>query len=138
MANNKGSPQPQFGDIFSPEKADPPPKPLALLAAQMTHERCQTNPVSPSVQRMLDDLPPKIKTQKLQAEYMRILDRLAANWAHPGVLKDYFDDLLFESRSERSGLSFEAVVELTELKEYVMRVKVRRPTTVWDQAFGLV
>ena len=63
-----------------PDKAQPPPGPLALLAAQIG----STRPAPTlAVQGMLAALPPHLATRSLQADQPRVLERLAAIWREP-------------------------------------------------------
>jgi hypothetical protein len=131
--------QRNFGGIRFPERTEPAPGPLSLLAAQMAAEQAQhAAPLLPAVQRMLDDLPPRVKTRQLQAHNVRALERIAAKWGHGAGLLDLIDELIFEGKTGRNGFSFDAIVELTELKEYALRTRLRSRATVWDEALGLV
>jgi hypothetical protein len=93
---------------------------------------------SPSVVRMLADLPPTVRTTALQRRYMHVLDRLAQRWHDPRELKRLLDELIFESEQQRSGMSFDAIVELAEFNDYVKRAKLNSRPSIWDQAYGLV
>ena len=135
---NPHHPQTQrnFGGLRFPDIVEPPPGPLAILSVQLAQEE-KVHPASPAVSRILADLPSRIRTKVLQKNYMPILDRIAQRWNDPLALRQLFDELIFESRHGRNGLSFEAIVELTELNEYVKRVRCRDRPSVWDQALGL-
>lgn len=129
-----------FGGIRFPDQFEPPPGPLSVLAGELAREQKpgQGEPATPAVRRMLSDLPARVRTQALQKRYMRVLEQLARQWDSPRDLRRLFDELIFESRQgNRAGLSFDAIVELTELNDYVKRVKFRERPSVWDQALGL-
>ncbi|XVJ70530.1 MAG: hypothetical protein HEQ39_13500 [Rhizobacter sp.] len=127
----------RFGGIRFPDHREPPPGPLAQLRAAWAKEAAP--PVlSVRAKKMLSDLSPRIKTKVLQHHYAHVLERLAAVWQDPRSLRDLFDDFIFEGPSGRSGLSFAAIVELTELKEFCMRVRFSERPSIWDEALGLV
>ena len=135
---NPHQPQPQrnFGGLRFPDIVEPPPGPLTILSAQLAKEE-KAPPASPAVSRILADLPARVRTKVLQKNYMHVLDRIAQRWSDPVALRQLFDELIFESQHGRSGLSFDAIVELTEFNEYVKRVRFRDRPSVWDQALGL-
>ncbi len=126
-----------FGGLRFPDIAEPPPGPLSVLATELAQEKPSLEP-SYAVSQMLEGLPRHLRTQVLQKSYMGILERLAQCWQNPHALRQLFDDLIFESRTSRCGLSFEAIVELTELQDHVKRAKFRDRPSVWDEALGLV
>lgn len=126
----------RFGGISFPDHSEPQPGPLSLLADQIKETQSPPAP-SPAVAHMLKELPPKIRTVVLQRRYMYVLDRLAQRWQNPRELRKLFDELIFESEHNRNGLSFDAIVELTEFNDYVKRVKLRNRPSIWDEAFGL-
>lgn len=123
-----------FGGIRFPDREPPAPGPLTLLARQLVPP---APPSTPSVQRMLAALPPHLATRRLEAGHPRVLERLAAVWRDPRALRETFDELMFESGPSRQCLDFEAVVELTELKDYVIRNLYGHRASVWDEALGL-
>ncbi len=139
MATPKNPLPRNFGGIRFPDQFEPPPGPLSMLAGELARERqAQAEPVAPAVRRMLSDLPARVRTAALQKRYMRVLEQLAREWDSPRDLRRLFDELIFESRQgNRTGLSFEAIVELTELHDYVKRVKFKERPSVWDEALGL-
>lgn len=126
-----------FGGITFPDLCEPKPGPLSLMAQQNKVTHLAPTP-SPSVVRMLADLPPTVRTTALQRRYMHVLDRLAQRWHDPRELKRLLDELIFESEQHRSGLSFDAIVELAEFNDYVKRAKLNSRPSIWDQAYGLV
>ena len=126
-----------FGGLTFPDLSDPMPGPLTLMAQQ--HKSSQPPPVlSPAVAKMLKDLPPNLKTNALQRRHMHVLDRISQRWNNPMELKRLLDELIFESEQNRSGLNFDAIVELAEFNDYVKRVKLNSRPSIWDQAYGLV
>lgn len=128
-----------FGGIRFPDQGEPPPGPLSQLASELAQQRRdEGEPVSATVRGMLADLPGHLRTQVLQKRYMRVLERVAQRWDSPRALRQLFEDLIFESQQRRSEMCFEAIVELTELNDYVKRVKFRERPSVWDEALGLV
>jgi hypothetical protein len=125
----------RFGRLRFPDHREPPPGPLALLALQL----CESNDERRfgATQRLLDDLPPELPTHELRSRHGALLDRIAATWHDGRALRRLFDDLMFDDGRSRRDLSFEAIVELTELKEYAMRVVHGERPSVWDEALGL-
>jgi hypothetical protein len=73
----------------------------------------------------------------LQENHMRILNRLAQRWNDPVALRHLLNELMFDDSPGCKGLSFDAIVELAELSDYVKRVKFRDRPSVWDTALGL-
>ncbi len=129
--------QRNFGGLRFPEIREPEPGPLSVLSRQFKAEEI-LEPPTPAVHRLLLELPPRIRTQVLQKKHMNILDRVARRWNDPMALQNLFKELIFDNAQGHNGLSFEAIVELTELNEYVRRIKLRDRPSVWDQALGLV
>jgi hypothetical protein len=127
----------RFGGLRFPDRREPPPGPLSQMRAAWARDAAQPA-LSLRAKSMLSDLSPRLKTQVLQRQYAPVLERLAAVWQDPRSLRNLFDDLIFEGASGRTGLTFEAIVELTELKEFVMRVRFGERASVWDEALGLV
>jgi hypothetical protein len=125
-----------FGGISFPDRSEPSPGPLSQLVNKMNAEQPPVPP-SPAVAKMLSELPPTIRTVVLQRRYMQVLDRLAQRWHNPRELKRLFEELIFETEENRYGLSFDAIVELTEFSEYVKRVRLKGRPSVWDEALGL-
>jgi hypothetical protein len=128
-----------FGGIRFPDQGEPPPGPLSRLASELAQQRADDGgTMSPAVRGLLADLPSHLRTQVLQKRYMHVLEKVAQRWDSPRALRQLFEDLVFESRRQGSGLSFDAIVELTELNDYIKRVKFRERPSVWDEALGLV
>ena len=126
-----------FGGLTFPDLSEPMPGPLSLMAQQQKSSQPPPTP-SPAVARMLKDLPPTLRTGALQRRSMHVLDRIAQRWQNPKELKRLLDELIFEGEQNRSGLSFDAIVELAEFNDYVKRAKLNSRPSIWDQAYGLV
>jgi hypothetical protein len=124
-----------FGGITFPNRSDQPAAPLGRRAALALQDSTLLPP--PAVTRMLDELPPSLNTHVLQARYMHVLARLAARWQDPWAMQQVFDELIFENHRFRDGLSFEAIVELTDLQDHVKRTRLKQPASIWEQALGL-
>lgn len=129
----------RFGGLRFSDRQEPAPGPLALLARQL-RESANTSwpwPRAEATRRMLDDLPPDLPLTVMKARHADLLDRIAAVWHDGRSLRRMFDDLMFADGRSRRDLSFEAIVELTELKEYAMRVVHGERASVWDEVLGL-
>ena len=124
-----------IGGMRFPSRSAPPPGPLALLASQLKQE---PPPLSAAVRRLLEALPPRLSTQVLQREHPALLERVARASDSARELRLLTDEWMFSGGDRRSRLGFAAIVELTELKGYLLATRCRTRHSVWDHALGLV
>ncbi len=91
---------------------------------------------SVSTADMLASLPADVTTDELKAHHPAVLERLGRVWDEPRMLRRLVDELMFENQS--NAVSFEALVELTALKDHILRDKLGERPSLFDEAMGLV
>lgn len=127
-----------YGGIRFPDQTEPPPGPLARLAAEMKQQASQGHSASPAVKRMLADLPEHLYPRVLARNHPDVVEQIADAWKNARAARMLLDDLMFARPRSAPGFNFAEVAELTELAEHVQRVRLRDRPSVWDEAMGLV
>jgi hypothetical protein len=120
-----------FGGIHFPASSRPPLGPLGQLARQFK-ERQHLELPSRAAMRLLAELPAHLRMCVLRDRHAAVLNRLAMLWHDPHALRRVIDELIFEGPGGQNRLSFEVIVELSELNEFVALTRQRRPRSVWD------
>ena len=74
-------------------------------------------PLEARAQTLLKSLPKMLSLAFCAQHYPHLVNRLAAVWHDSPALVRYIDSLLLNDRGGRTGFAFEALAELTELRD---------------------
>jgi len=74
---------------------------------------------------------------RLAASFPRIVNRMAKLWKTPREMERYFEELLADTRGNRTGFALNILMELSTLKDFY-KAKVYPPAQrdVWDRQIG--
>jgi hypothetical protein len=84
----------------------------------------------------MKQLPPELAPVELAVQYPRILNRLARFWEIPGMIHEYFEDLLFAKRARRKGFAPNVKAEIIALCNYYRSLHPVDPahsSDLWDE-----
>lgn len=103
-------------------------------------------PLDARAQRLYASLPPALQPALTRERFPHVINRIAAEWEMPARFARLMDELLLDARGHRAGFPYEAVRELTALREHYLaalpsdapvrraaRGAARRPS-VWGPA----
>jgi hypothetical protein len=82
-----------------------------------------------SASAWLKELPTPIVPVVLASRFPRIVNRLSRFWDSPGMMKEYFRELLVHRRSGRHGFSEDVLRELFALEQYYYDELQKKPET---------
>jgi uncharacterized protein len=83
--------------------------------------------------KWLEKLPPEIQPKELVEKYPRLLNRISSLWRHPEELMEYLNELLVDTRGDRSGFPMSIATELVNIKDYYeMNVHPESKAYLWD------
>ena len=83
--------------------------------------------------KWLEKLPEDVRPKILQEQFARIANRISSLWNHPDELIEYLDELLVDTRGDRSGFPMAVASELVTLKDYYeMNVHPDSKAYLWD------
>ncbi len=68
-------------------------------------------------QALVDKLPPGLTLDYTSSRYPHIVNRIAVLWDDARALGQYLENLLLDDRKDRQGFAFEALMELTSVKD---------------------
>jgi hypothetical protein len=99
-----------------------------------------TPPAKPDVQTLsehtkkwIEKLPPEAHPTQLGEKYPRLLNRISSLWRHPDELMEYLNELIVDTRGDRSGFPIAIVTELVNIKDYYeMNVHPESKAYLWD------
>ncbi len=95
-------------------------KTVPILPSRPDAPECQ--PLDLRAQRLLESLPVMHRVPVLRRRHPHVINRIAAEWPLPRRAMRTFDELLVDARGTRSGFSFEAALELMQLREHYVGV----------------
>jgi len=84
----------------------------------------------------MKQLPPELAPVELAIQYPRILNRLARFWDIPGMIHEYFEDLLFAKRPRRRGFAPNVKSEIIALCNHYRTLNPIDPLSssdLWDE-----
>ncbi len=90
-----------------------PPKPAAPV---------QREPLDKIGERLLTDLPGGLTLAFTAQRYPHIVNRLARLWLEPRAVLKYIEELLYDDRPNRVGFEFNALQEMTDVREFLLTV----------------
>lgn len=79
---------------------------------------------------LLESLPPDLRLVTLRGEFPRVLNKLAHVWDDPAEFLPTMESLLLDDRVARQGFPFDALKELTEIRDYYTSQVARLPGAV--------
>ncbi len=77
-------------------------------------------PLDTRAQRLFASLPHAHRLPVTRRRFPHVLNRIAAEWDVPKRLLDLMDELLLDRRGHREGFPFDAMLELTSLREHYL------------------
>lgn len=75
-------------------------------------------PLDVRAQRLYASLPPTLQPALTRERFPHVVNRIAAEWEIPTRFAKLMDELLLDARGHRTGFPYEAVRELTALREH--------------------
>ena len=79
----------------------------------------------------LEELPQSVAPVALAIQFPRIANRLSRFWDSPGMIEEYFRELLVDKRGRRKGFPKNVVAELHALAQYYRALHAKADTDVW-------
>ncbi len=126
-----------WGGVRLPALTPPPPGPLSGARSELRANDERRRPLTAAARRMLADLRPDMSTEVLERQYPQVLNELAAVKDRVRDLRRVADHLIYQEAAGRPPLDVAAVIELSELKDHLLRTTPRWQPSVWDEAYGL-
>lgn len=83
--------------------------------------------------RWLDELPESLRPDRTAARFPHIVNTLSMHWQAPQACLAYFDELLIDSRGDRSGFPPKIARELALLKDFYESAVFPTNQTAWDE-----
>lgn len=74
----------------------------------------------------LAKLPPRYQPLATARRHPHIVNRLSALWGFPSQLPGYLRELMLNNRHQRTGFSFDVLIELTDLQALLEQSQRRR------------
>jgi hypothetical protein len=112
--------------------ADPRPNSDGPASARRSLEPRleKLNPVS---ERWLEALPPNLRPRETARRFPHVVNLLATRWLSPPACREYFTELLLDTRGGRQGFPQDVASELFALKNYHETRVFPVPQTAWDE-----
>ena len=93
--------------------------------------------LNPAGQALLAYLEESVRPKEIAAAFPRIVNHMAKLWKMPREMERYFEELLADTRGNRTGFALNILMELSTLKDFY-KAKVYPPAQrdVWDRQIG--
>lgn len=87
-------------------------------------------------QDWLANLDDSVRPVLLPKHYPRVVNRMAVLWQDPKRMREYFDEIMVNTRGSRQGFPDEVVVELSTLKHHYNRSVFPLKVDVWEKVWS--